>query len=177
MAKQQQKSIREQIRSMTLAGVSQREISEKLNKPRGFVHRWQKRLGLTARRCGPRSPELSEGQKAEVLAFLKKGRGTSWIGEHLGIGEHQARLVKKSFGFQRRRGEVGYRYRLSDEKRSKIIAEIRSRQNFARNIAWKYRVAYKIVLALAHQELQCPRFRSGYGEPLSSAFPQKHFHR
>lgn len=166
------------IRALTLACKYQEEIARQTKTSRSTVHRYQREMGLCPPYRGRRKPELPEALENEVLTLLKSGRGTSWIGKHLKIGEHQARLVAKKFDFKRKIGEVGYRYNLSDSKRAKIIEEIHARQNFARDIAWKYRVAYKIVLALAHQELACPKFRSGgYVDPLSSNFPQKHHDR
>jgi DNA-binding CsgD family transcriptional regulator len=169
--------MKKRVRALSEAGKSQKEIGRMLKLSRGSVYRAQKKMGLCLPRYGRRSPELTQTQEAEILALLKSGRGTSWIGRELGCGEYQVRLVATKFNFRRRRGEVGYRYHLSDAKHAKIVAEIRARQNFARDIAWKYHVAYKIVLALAHEELRCPRFRGGYGEPLSSNFPQKHHDR
>jgi hypothetical protein len=163
----------EQIRRLTEAGKTQKEITQLTGKSRGTVHRRQKLMGLTPPYRGPRK-HLPEAQVAEVLDLLKHGRGTSWIGKHLGIGEHPVRQIVKRFNFRRKRGEVGYRYHLSPTKRAKIIEEIREHRNFALQIAWKYRVAYKIVLRLAREELGCERFRCGYGQPaLSSNFPQK----
>jgi hypothetical protein len=77
---------------------------------------------------------------------------------------------------KRRPGEYGYRLQLSDEKREQILQEIRLRSNFATDIAAKFDVPYRSVVRMAHEELNCPRFRSGRCvAPLSSDFPSKHF--
>lgn len=168
-------TLEETIRSLTVAGKSQREICETLKLGRGAVQYARKKMHLTGDRPGMKGPTLTEAQETEVLALLKSGRGTSWIGKRLGIGEHQVRLIVKKFNFRRKRGEHGFRYHLSPTKREKILEDIRTHRDFARNIAWKHHVAYKIVLALARQELGCERFRCGYGQPaLSSDFPQRH---
>jgi hypothetical protein len=78
---------------------------------------------------------------------------------------HAVRTVSKKHNFHDEPGTPGCRYKLSEAKRAKIVEEIREHRNFARRIAWKYRVVYKIVLALSREELRCPRFRAGYGEP------------
>jgi DNA-binding CsgD family transcriptional regulator len=163
---------KEKVRALTLAGKRQSEIAVALSLHRNSIYRAQKSLGLHA--C----QGISDAQEKQVLGLLRSGRGTSWIGKTLGVGEHQARLVATKFNFRRKRGEVGYRYHLSEQVLAKILEEIREHRNFARQIAWKYHVAYKIVLALARKELGCERFRSGYGTPaLSSHFPQKNHDR
>ena len=165
--------LEEKIRKLTLEGKSQKAIAKITHTSRSGVYRRQRLMGLCKPRFGRRVPLLPEAQECQVLQLFQSGHGATRISKNLGISERQVRLVAKKFNFRRTRGEVGYRYHLSEAVRAKIIAEIRLRQNFARDIAWKYRVAYKIVLALAHRELACPKFRSGYGEPLSSHFPQK----
>lgn len=166
--------MQEQIRALTLDGKQEREIADIVGVHRNTVYRAQKQMGLTLNRPGFRGRILTDNQKAEVLALLKSGWGTSRIGRHLGCGEHQVRLVVKKFKFRRKPGEVGCRYHLSSAKRARIVEDILQRRDFALNIALKHHVAYKIVLALAKQTLGCPGLRCGYGQPpLSSNFPQK----
>jgi DNA-binding CsgD family transcriptional regulator len=167
----------EKIRRLTLAGKSQKQIVRLTRTSRGTVYRCQAKLGLNLPRHGRRSPPLPEAQEAEVLALLKSGRGTSWIGRYLGIGEHRARLVAKKFNFRRKLGDVGYRYRVSAAKREKIVEEILGRRNFCRTLAHKHKVSDKFVRKLAHELLGVSAFRSGYAEPLLSNYPQKHHDR
>lgn len=94
--------LREKIRLATLAGKQQKEIAVELRVHRNTVYRAQKRLGLQARQIS-----ITEAQEQEILHLLRRGRGTSWIGKHLGVGEHQARLVVKRFGFRRKPGDQG----------------------------------------------------------------------
>jgi transposase len=171
-------TIEEKIRELTAAGKQQKEIALALSWPRNRVYRWQRKMGLSGKRPGLRGRILTEAQEAEILALLKAGWGSSKIGKHLGVGEHQARLVVKKFNFRRKPGEPGYRYHLSPAKLQKITDEILEHRNFGTHLADKYRTSYKLILKLAHELLACPRFRSGYGEPaLSSNFPQKRHRR
>lgn len=169
-------TLEQTIRALTEQGLHQSEIARITGTSRGTVHRRQKALGLTLQRPGMRCPELTEAQETEVLALLRSGTGTKRIADRLGIRESSVRGIVKRNHFRHKPGQPGCRYKLSEAKRKTILTEIREHRDFARRIAWKHHVAYKIVLALAHEELRCERFRAGHGQPaLSSNFPQKHY--
>ena len=167
---------RQKIEQLTRSGKRQAEIASLLGIHRNSVYRAQKELGLSAKPHGPRSPMPTKDQEARILELLSTGVGTSRIAEQLGLRCHAVRCVSKKHGFRHKRGP-GQRHRLSSVKRAKILDEIQGRQNHALSIAHKYRTSYKLVLKLAHEMLACPRFRSGYGEPLASNFPQRHFRK
>jgi transposase len=160
------------IRILTLNGKSQKQIAELLGRPRGFVHRHQKKLGLLAQRHGPRSPELTEAQRVEVLNLLRTGMGTKKVAAQLGLRWHAVRKVSETHGFSHIRG-TGRRYRVSDAKREQIAEEIVERRTFCRTLAHRHGVSDKYVRKLAHELLGVPQFRGGYGEPLTSNFPLK----
>lgn len=159
---------------MVESGKTRKEVAAELGIHRNTVCQRLKQSPLAISYRGRRKPALPEAVEAEVLALLKSGRGTSWIGKHLGISEHQVQLVADKFNFRRKRGERGYRYHVSASQREKIMEEILGRRNFCRTLAFKYKVSDKFVRKLAHELLGVPEFRGGYGEPLSSNFPLKH---
>jgi DNA-binding CsgD family transcriptional regulator len=163
----------ERIRELTLGGHSQKEIAARLRIHRNSVYRYQRAQGLRA------WPVVSCEQEERILALLKQGYGTRKVGRELGVGEHQARLVAKKYHFRRKRGSLGYRYRLSPAMRKKIAEEIKHHRDFGLNLAWKYRhhVSYKTILKMAHEILRCPRFRARSKEPFLSNFPQRHYER
>jgi transposase len=160
----------EQIRKLHQEGKSQKQIAALLGRPRGLVYRWQKKLGLTAKRHGPRSPELDATQKVEVLARLKRGDSWKSICDELKVRDSAVRRIAKENGIRR----IHQWDLISPVTQAQIMEEIRERRNFGLDLARKYGVSYKLILRVAHRELACPKFRSGYGEPLSSHFPLRH---
>jgi hypothetical protein len=161
-----------QIRRFTEAGKSQKEIAILTGTSRGTVHRRQKAMGLCPPYRGPRlSPERS--QAARVLELLRRGDSWRQICNELKVRESSVRRIAKENNIRR----VTQWDLVPPVMQAKILEEIRERRNFGVDLAYKYGVSYKLILRLAHRELACPKFRSGYGEPLSSNFPQKHHQR
>jgi len=161
------------IRELTIAGARQSEIAVQLGIHRNSVFRWQRAMGLTSRRHGPRAPRLTASQERAVLRRLQRGHGTKRIADSLGLREWAVRTFARKHRFEHPAGTPGHRYRLDGATRAKIVDEILNRRNYARDIAGKFGVSYKIVLRLAHETLACPRFRSGRAEPLSSNWPMR----
>jgi hypothetical protein len=140
-------------------------------------------MDLTLPRHGPRTLPLTETQEIEVLTLLNGGKGAQKVARQLGVGERCIRLCAKKHGFHRRPGEPGYRYgtkditerasvRLSPSIVRKISEEILGHRNFGIDLAWKYQVSYKLILALARKLLGVPQFRPGFADtPLTSNFP------
>jgi DNA-binding CsgD family transcriptional regulator len=158
----------EQIAAMTRSGLRQKQIAERLGRPRGFVSRAQQRLGLHAWQG------ISEEQEKQILALLKQGHGTSKIGKELGVGEYQCRLIAKKYRFKRRKGEPGYRYHLTSAVILRITEDILDRRAPALLLAKKYDVSYKKILKMAHAILKCQKFLSGATKtPLDSDLPQR----
>ena len=162
------------IRALTAAGCSQKEIAARLGRSRSWIHKLQRRLRITHDRHGPRPRVvITPALEREILSLLKAGRGGSRIGKDLKIGEHQVRLIVAKHRFRRRQGELGWKGEIDPATRAKLVDEIENHRNFAAHLADKYSVPYKAVLKLAHETLQCPRFRSGRATPLISDFPQR----
>jgi DNA-binding CsgD family transcriptional regulator len=160
---------RQQIKTLTLARVSQKEIGQRLGFSRGSVYRAQKRLGLHA------SQGATPEQEEEILRLLRSGAGCSKIGRQLGVGEHQCRLIKKKYEIRRKLGERGYRHPLSASKRAKILGDIKLRIASAVVLAERHHVGHKLILKLAHQIFGAARFLPSAKWPLRSYFPQKPF--
>jgi hypothetical protein len=158
------------IRRLTRQGFTQKEIARRLDRPRGFVHRAQKRMGLQLARHGPRCPTLTQTEERKVLQLLGSGLSITKVANQTRFREWAIRGAARKHGFHRPTCEQA----LAPETRRAILAEIVAHQNYAADIAEKYGCGYKLVLRMARQALACPQFRRGRTpEPLSSNFPEK----
>ena len=160
--------LKQKIKTLTLAGKGQKEIAALLKVHRNRVYRFQRSLGLHARRV------LSLEIEQEILGLLKGGMGTSRIGRELGVGEHQARKIVAKYHFRRRPGEYGYRYRISRAKRKRIAEDILHRRDSAMQLARKHRISYRVMLKFVKKTLGCERLTPGNpAQPLESPLPQR----
>jgi DNA-binding CsgD family transcriptional regulator len=160
--------LKQKIKSLTLAGNGQKEIAALLKVHRNRVYRFQRSLGLHARRVLPLEVEQ------EILGLLKSGMGTSKIGKRLGVGEHQARKVAAKYHFRRRPGESGYRYHLSQRNRKRITEDILRRTDHAAPLARKHGISYRVMLRIVKETLGCERLTPGNPkQALESPFAQK----
>lgn len=163
------------IRKLTAQGVSQKQIAARLNRSRGFVHVWQKRLKLTKPYRGPRKPMPSAEQEREILRLLET-MGRIRVAAKVGFSDHTVRAVERKHGFRRAPGTHGWKGKVDPETREKLIEEIKARRNHAKRIAERDGVPYKRILKMAHSVFGAARFRSGHGGslvPFESRYPQK----
>lgn len=162
----------QKIVELTRSGWRQKDIASELGMHRNTVYRAQHKSGLAAfvRQT------LTESQEKKVLELLETGMGTVRIAEELGLRQSAVRNFARTNRFHHKCGP-GQRYHLSRAKHAKILNEIINHRNPALTIADKYDVSYKLILRMARKALNCERFRSGYGFPLTSHFPQKEFRK
>jgi len=126
---------------------------------------------------------VSPSEQERIRKLFAEGKTQRQVMVATGRSRSSIHRLQKSLGFSLKRpgrhclrpGEYGYAVPLSQEKRGKLLDQIRRRQNYAAEIARAFDVPYGFVLRLAHQELRVPAFRGGRGEPLDSDFPQRHY--
>lgn len=167
------REIAKRVLKLWRTGKRQNEIAAELRISRSSAYRYQKALGLHAWQG------ITETQEAKIAELLFERRwGTSRIASYLSDGknrvsEHQVLLVKRKLNFQRRKGEPGYRYRMSGAQSLRLIGDILDRTASAAALARRHRTSHKKVLKLAHSLLRCERFLPTWKHPLSSYGPSR----
>jgi len=156
MSKPITQSQRTKIRQLVLAGARTTDVVTKMHLNRNTVMRWRKRLGLSSK------PILPAGK---VLALLRKGIAQKKIARTLGVSQCAVSRFARAAGFVRPPRP------LSETQILALMADIFRRADFARALAQKHDVSYKLVLKLAHQLLACEKFLPGWRTPLSSYLP------
>jgi hypothetical protein len=155
---------KEEIRSLTLAGVRQAEIARKMRIGRDTVGTWQVRMGL------PTVPPIPE---KKILELFRRGWGGYRISKHLRVPANQVYAVAHRNNFRRVDG-IGYPEPHGDV--AGFIEALKRREGYVKTLAKKYGVGFCQAGKIAHEVLACPEFRPGASKPpLSSNFPQKHF--
>ena len=163
-----------QIRQMTRAGRSEKEIARSLGVHRNTIYRFWRKSGLSLLRPSQRCPELTPKQESQILQLKRdRGLGADPIAEKLHLRQWAVRKALFRNGFRRSSKWAS----VDDTVRDKILAEIRERRNYLTDIAFKFGFGRHAIAKVAHAELRCPCFRGGTGEPLSSNFPVKDFRR
>jgi len=161
------KKLVERIYKLTERGLTQIEIARALHCGRSTVHCAHRLLEVSGHRPGPRTPVVSEGK---ILEQLRLGHSRAEVERMSGATTHMVRTVAEKHGISTRHPENA----LAPHERAQLIAEIRQRQDYAINLAEKFRVPYKTALRLAHRELRVPIFiGSRTTPPLSSPFPPR----
>ena len=161
----------EQVRELTRAGVSQREIAERLGRHRNIVYAAQQELGLARPWRGARKPVLTPSQRKEVLALSYRGIGVARIAKELGLREHAVRKVTEAHrtGLKKK-----HWHHLPPRELARLKRDISFRRDHALALAEKYDLEYKYVLRLVHQILGPGRIVAGRTRfPLTSTWPQR----
>lgn len=153
---------------LTRSGKSEKEIAAILSVHRNTVYRVQKSLGLSLKRHGPRTPEISSRVETKIICALQAGVSQRQAAAFFHVRESAVRAIAKKAGIKRRPA-------IPLELRARIAEEISARRNYARDIAGKFGISYKAALRFAHELLASPEFRRGRVEPLTSNFPQRYF--
>jgi hypothetical protein len=153
---------KEKIRRLTLARVTQAEISRRLRIGRDSVGEAQKAMGLPTR---PPTPEK------EIVKLFHEGWSGMRIHEHLRVPANQIFATFHKYGLRRNPTTP-------KENEARFIEAVKKREGYIKNLANKYKVAFCRANRLAHQVLATARFKPGASKPaLSSDFPQRHFEK
>jgi hypothetical protein len=155
---------REEIRSLTLRGVRQSEISRQLKIGRDTVSAWQVKMNLPTRLVWP---------EERIMELFRAGWAGYRISKHLHVPANQVFAVAHKNNFHR---EDKAGWKTPPENEARFIEAIMKREGYIRTLAKKYGVGFVRARLLAHKILGTPEFRPGAVKPpLSSNFPLKHF--
>jgi hypothetical protein len=156
---------KEKIRELTLKGIRQSVIARTLKITAPIVSKVQRSLNLPTRLVVP---------EAKILQLFERGWGGYRISKHLHVPANQVFAVAHRNNFHRK-DNAGYPTPAANEAR--FIEALKRREDYVLRLARKYKVGICKANRLAHEVLECPEFRPGAARPpLSSNFPQKHFH-
>lgn len=159
------------VRSLTLHGIQEKIIAERLGRPRGAVYRARKRLGIQGTRPGVPGQILTSAQRRAILKLFEKGHGYQFVARKLGFREHAVRLLAESVGHHGRRLP---RHELSLRQLANLKEDILQRHDRAFPLSHKYGTSYDFMLAFCKQVLGCARLTTGRPRlPLESPFPQR----